>query len=100
MNYERREEIFSKEILRIEDLMELTGKAYSTCAALMRKLKRNGDRLNIEGCIHVNDYLAALGIDPDSPGKRYMTREDMQQVEPPPQLYRASVCVPRNPGNG
>lgn len=93
MTYERREEIFSKEVINIQDMMELTGKSYSVASKMIRDMKRKADRLHIDGVIHVLDYFEALGIDPNSPGNRYATKADMKEVTPPD--IRATVCVPR-----
>ena len=63
MTYARREEIFSKECLTIEDLMELLDLKYQGAAELMRDIKRSLEfkglkvRLDIQGKLHVQDYL-------------------------------------------
>ena len=68
MTYAKREEIFSKEYLSIEDLQELLGLKYQGAAELMRDIKRSlelngqGVRLNIQGKLHVQDYLDYFNI--------------------------------------
>ena len=68
MTYARREEIFSKECLTIEDLMDLLDLKYQGAAELMRDIKRSlefngqGVRLNIQGKIHTQDYLDYFNI--------------------------------------
>lgn len=67
MTYARREEIFSKDYLSIADLQELLGLKYQGAAELMRDIKRElnmnpkyngqGVRLDIQGKLHVQDYL-------------------------------------------
>lgn len=67
MTYAKREEIFSKEFLSIADLQELLGLKYQGAAELMRDIKREltmnpkyngqGVRLDIQGKLHVQDYL-------------------------------------------
>lgn len=70
MTYQRREEIFSKEVLNLNDIMELMGIPYSTAAELMRNMKRRNDRLKIQGKIHIQDYLEYFHLE----GERYQTR--------------------------
>ena len=63
MTYARREEIFSKEYLSIADLMDLLDLKYQGAAELMRDIKRSLEfkglkvRLDIQGKLHVQDYL-------------------------------------------
>jgi hypothetical protein len=75
MDYQRRAEIFSKEALTINDVVELTGKSYQTAAKIMRDWKRKSDRLKVDGLIHILDYFIAMGIDPKEPGPRYAVRD-------------------------
>lgn len=93
MTYERREEIFSKELITIDELAELSGIAYSTAAQMMRNMKRRSDRCHIDGRIHVQDYLEYIGIDPNNPGARYTNKIDAQ-IETPTKKksIRKSVC--------
>lgn len=68
MTYAKREEIFSKEYLSIADLQELLGLKYQGAAELMRDIKRGlefrgqGVRLDIQGKLHVQDYLDYFNI--------------------------------------
>ncbi len=67
MNYSRREEIFSKDYLSIADMQDLLGMGYDEAAKTIRDIKRSltidpefngqGVRLNIQGKLHVQDYL-------------------------------------------
>ena len=69
MNNARREEIFSKELLSIDDIQELCGIGYQSAAKIIRDIKRGltfngqGLRLNIRGYIHTQDYLDYFGIE-------------------------------------
>lgn len=68
MTYARREEIFSKEYLSIADLQELLDLKYQGAAELMRNIKRGlcfrgqGVRLDLQGKLHVQDYLDYFNI--------------------------------------
>jgi hypothetical protein len=67
MTYSRREEIFSKDYLTISDIQELLGMTYQCAAELIRTVKRaltfspkyngQGVRLDIQGKLHVEDYM-------------------------------------------
>lgn len=67
MTYAKREEIFSKDALSIEDVMELLGLQYQGAADMIRRIKRElnmseeynkqGIRLDIQGKLHTQDYL-------------------------------------------
>lgn len=67
MTYARREEIFSKEYLTIEDIQEILGLEYQGAAKMIRTIKRElemnpkyngqGVRLDIQGKLHTQDYL-------------------------------------------
>lgn len=65
MTYAKREEMFSKDYLSIEDLQELLGLHYQDAARTMRNIKRRTDRLGIRGKLHVQDYLDYFQIPPD-----------------------------------
>ena len=57
MTFERRNEIFSKEALSIDDVKELMGVSYDTAQKLIQAIRRHSDRLNIQGKVHVQDYI-------------------------------------------
>lgn len=65
MTYAKREEMFSKDYLSIEDIQELLGLHYQDAARTMRNIKRRTDRLGIRGKLHVQDYLDYFQIPPD-----------------------------------
>lgn len=63
MNYEKREEIFSKDALSNNDFMELFGVCKSEASKIMTEMKRVvGDRLGVQGKIHVEDYFEFFQI--------------------------------------
>ena len=94
MTYERREEIFSKELIDIKELAELAGIAYSTAAQMMRNMKRRSDRCHIDGRIHVLDYLEWIGVDPNNPGARYLKPDDEQLLDTiEKKSTRKSICA-------
>jgi hypothetical protein len=72
MTYAKREEIFSKDYLTIADLQELLGLKYQGAAEMMRNIKRElnmnpkyngqGIRLDLQGKLHVQDYLDYFNI--------------------------------------
>lgn len=72
MTYTRREEIFSKDYISIEDVQDLLGLGYQDAAKMIRQIKRalelnpkyngQGVRLNIQGKLHVQDYLDYFNI--------------------------------------
>lgn len=69
MTYARREEIFSKEYISIADMQDLLGLSYNDAAIKIREIKRaielSGQRvrLDIQGKLHVQDYLDYFRID-------------------------------------
>lgn len=62
MSYLKREEIFSKDYITIEDLRNLLGFSYQVAAREMRRIKRQCDRLGIQGKIHTEDYFEFYNI--------------------------------------
>ena len=63
MDWARREEIFSKDYITIADMQDLLGMTYNDAAKEIRdikryfKLRRQGVRLDVQGKLHVQDYL-------------------------------------------
>ncbi len=58
MDYKRREEIFSKEALNIADVCDIFGISKSEACKKIQEIKRCvGDRLRIQGKIHIQDYF-------------------------------------------
>ena len=72
MTYSRREEIFSKDYISISDMQDLLGMGYDDAAKTIRDIKRGleldpkfngqGVRLNVQGKLHVQDYLDYFNI--------------------------------------
>lgn len=65
MTYERREEIFSKEYLTNKEIAEIFGVGPCKGSSIIGDIKRKvGDRLNIKGKVHVQDYFDAFDLNP------------------------------------
>ena len=85
MDYQQREEIFSKEALHISDVQKLFGCAQSTASNLIqgwkRKIQFSGKelRLNIEGRIHIMDYFDVMNINKEDPGERYFRKKPQEK---------------------
>ncbi len=68
MNYLKREEIFSKDYLSIQDIQDLLGLGYDDAAKMIREIKRSfalhgkSVRLNIQGKLHTQEYFDYFGI--------------------------------------
>lgn len=74
MTYERREEIFSKEVLTISDIQELFDISASEASRKIKEIKRcGGDRIKIQGRLHIQDYFDYYNI---TDLERYKTRDD------------------------
>lgn len=79
MNYKRREEIFSKEVITLDEMAELLSCDKSTACVKIKDMKRKvGDRLGISGRIHIQDYLNWLNLDKDVCKDRYIRPEDLE----------------------
>lgn len=65
MTFDRRNEIFSKEALSIDDVKELMGVSYDTAQKLIQAIRRRHDRLNIQGKVHVQDYIEYFNLPPE-----------------------------------
>ena len=63
MTYAEREEIFSKDVITTNDLMKLLNVQKSAASVKMQEIKRvAGDRLGIQGRVHIEDYLEYFKI--------------------------------------
>ena len=72
MTYERREEIFSKEVITLTEMEELLCLSKSAASLKMKEIKRKvGDRLGIIGRIHIQDYIDWLELEKDAHLDRY-----------------------------
>ena len=86
MTYVEREKIFSKEYIDIEDVRALYGMAYNDAAKLIRDIKRGFEikgkqlRLNVQGKLHVQDYLDYYNLTPERYGA-FMRRENEAEGE-------------------
>ena len=87
MDYKRREEIFSKEAITLEEFAELMAVSLGTASTKMKEIKRRvGDRLGVQGRIHVADYLAYMELSSESPRYSRPTGEVQDKI------YRDSIC--------
>ena len=80
MTYEEREAIFSKEALNNEDIQKLFGVCRTEATNIMNTIRRQtGDRLKVQGKIHIEDYLKHFGIE----ANRYSSKRvgDLEEVD-------------------
>lgn len=73
--YTQREQIFAKEYLDVNDFMRLFGISLPSAYKLIREVKRNLDRLKIQGRVHIQDYFEYFDI-PDT--SRYVQPKEVK----------------------
>ena len=73
--YTQREQIFAKEYLDVNDFMRLFGISLPSAYKLIREVKRNSDRLKIQGRVHIQDYFEYYDI-PDT--SRYVQPKEVK----------------------
>lgn len=73
--YTQREKIFAKEYLDVNDFMRLFGISLPSAYKLIREVKRNSDRLKIQGRVHIQDYFEYFDI-PDT--SRYVQPKEVK----------------------
>lgn len=73
MTYQRREEIFSKETITIEELAEVADISKASAYNLYHRIIGKSDRLGIKGKIHIADYFNYFNIPFD---ERYTRRNE------------------------
>lgn len=73
--YAQREQIFAKEYLDVNDFMCLFGISLPSAYKLIREVKRNSDRLKIQGRVHIQDYFEYFDI-PDT--SRYVQPKEVK----------------------
>lgn len=79
MTYEEREQIFSKEVITIQEFAKLFSCSLSEASVKMNDIKRRvGDRCGIKGKIHVQDYIDCYKL---NDLERYKKPEEEQQVK-------------------
>lgn len=96
MTYQEREEIFSKEAISQTDMMKLMGVSQSTASLKMSEMKRVvGDRLGIQGKIHVQDYLDYFKIKGEDLEryKKPIEDEDIPVPSTSTSAGRRTVCI-------
>lgn len=92
MTYEEREAIFAKEALSVADVQALFGVCKSEATNIMNTIRRQtGDRLKVQGKIHIEDYLKHFGIEVN----RYVKKRP-DEAEPPIEqdLHEEERAVP------
>lgn len=57
MTYARREEIFSKDAMTIEEFGEVMNLSYQMSAKVIRDIKRTSDRPQIQGVLLIEDFF-------------------------------------------
>lgn len=62
MTYARREEIFSKETMNIEEFGEVMNLSYQMAARLIRDIKRKSNRPQIQGILLIEDFFDYYNI--------------------------------------
>ena len=87
MTYAERVEMFSKDYLTIADVQKLLGVTYEKASTIMCNIKRGltlspkyngqGIRLDIQGKLHVQDYLDYYHLSPE----RYVVNIQPQKQE-------------------
>lgn len=83
MTYEEREKIFSKEALSVADVQALFGVCKSEATNIMNTIRRQtGDRLKVQGKIHIEDYLKHFGIEVDRYAKIFSDEKDDKKMSP------------------
>lgn len=73
--YTQREQIFAKEYLDVNDFMRLFGISLPSAYKLIREVKRNSDRLKLQGRVHIQDYFEYFDI-PDT--SRYVQPKEVK----------------------
>lgn len=73
--YTQRGQIFAKEYLDVNDFMRLFGISLPSAYKLIREVKRNSDRLKIQGRVHIQDYFEYFDI-PDT--SRYVQPKEVK----------------------
>ena len=62
MTYAKREEIFSKETMSIEEFGEVMNLSYQMAARVIRNIKRTSNRPQIQGVLLIEDFFDYYGI--------------------------------------
>ena len=90
MTFAEREAIFAKEALTNQDLMKLFDCSKSTASQKAHEIKRRvGDRLGIQGRVHVQDYFDYMNIKSEAL-ERY--KKPMSDDSLPP-IIKRTVCI-------
>lgn len=76
MTYARREEIFSKDMMSIEEFGEVMGLSYQMAARVIRNIKRKSHRPQMRGVLLVEDFFEYYKI---TDKQRYL--KDMEDAQ-------------------
>lgn len=84
MTYTEREQIFSKEVLSLDDVMKLFDISKSAACTKVQDIKRQlgKDRIKIQGKLHILDYLEYLKIEDEKLLDRYKKPETPHSYDP------------------
>ena len=80
-----REEIFSKDVITIDELGYLLGLSYQLAAQKLREIKRVTDRTRIQGKIHIQDYFDYFKVN----SKDYVNKKEESAM--PKNKYIVSI---------
>lgn len=97
MTYEEREAIFSKEALSVADVQALFGVCKSEATNIMNAIRRQtGDRLKVQGKIHIEDYLKHFGIEANryTPKQTAILEETDSTIKPKMEKAENSSTIP------
>ena len=97
MTYEEREAIFAKEALSIADVQALFGVCKSEATNIMNAIRRQtGDRLKVQGKIHIEDYLKHFGIEANryTPKQTAILEETDSTIKPKMEKAENSSAIP------
>ena len=60
---QRRAEIFAKEVLTTQDIMDLFCVKETKASQIIQVIKAHSDRLKIAGIVHIQDYIDCFNLD-------------------------------------
>ena len=63
MTVQEREQIISKDYLDVCDIQVLLGVPKQTAYKIIRQIRRQTDRLGLQGKIHIQDYIDYFNLD-------------------------------------
>lgn len=88
MDYAKREEIFSKDVINIQDIMAVLDMSYNDAAEFIRMVKRTmiytfhkPPRESRQGRLHVQDYLEYFNIPQNSNRYKTLKNEEVNNYD-------------------